>query len=350
MQQDVQFESVVRARFGKVKKKHTKNGIEYRVCCPFCLRNTGKADHDYHMDINPSRERWRCWRCPARGSIGDLFENVRSAQNSVFNIPEQTKVLSTVEPPGELVPLTSLHSDHLALRYIRGRKFKPEVWEKYYGARYCTAGKRFMRIPECPEGLFDTSNTIVFPMWMNGVLVGWQCRLLYNPDKLTEDECEAMAFPVDKETGKHIRPPKYFTGPPGLSKGQILFNYDMARQSEVLVITEGVMKAMAAGPCSIATFGKGVSEVQRRMIEAGNWKLAVILQDKDAAREAASLQSELQRAMPTLILRLEGYNDPDEAPTVEIWRQMDVLASASHIDIGILNLGPYWCDEILREV
>jgi hypothetical protein len=61
---------------------------------------------------------------------------------------------------------------------------------------------------------------------MDGKLVGWQSRLLYTPDNMTDDECEAMGFVKDDDKD-WVKPPKYWTSP-GLEKGRVLFNYDWA--------------------------------------------------------------------------------------------------------------------------
>jgi hypothetical protein len=245
-----------------------------------------------------------------------------------------------VDGPGMLCNLVGLSTDHPCIRYLRGRGFNIELLERVYGVRYCWEGKAFA------NGLFNTTNTLVFPIWMDGKLVGWQSRLLYNPDSLTQEELKAMGVPME-EDGTYPKPPKYFTSP-GFDKGRALFNYDVARKSELIVVCEGPLDAVSVGPCAVATLGKGVTEFQARLIKA-YWKLAVILLDPgDADREMAELQGNLQLSIPTVKIDLQGYKDAGEAPTLEIWRQIVESMDAMGLRIEKYNMGMYWTGDALR--
>lgn len=226
--------------------------------------------------------------------------------------PEKPKRAYCSTDPGELTPLHELPDGHQAIVYLKNRGFDPVVLEKCYGIAYCSKGKKFA------GGVFDTTNTIAIPLYENGSTIGWQCRLLYNPDKLTDEECSMLGFKV-KSSGKYLRPPKYFTSP-GLQKSTILFNSDWASNSKVVVVTEGVFDAISVGLCGVATLGKQVSEEQIRKLS--RWRLVVLLLDPDAEQDQANLANRFPSDVLVIQVHLQGYKDAGECPRKELWKQI----------------------------
>ena len=337
-----QFESALRARYGsQYRKGWGKNGLEFKICCPFCLRRVGKIDRKYRLYMNPSRDQYRCFRCDVRGVLSALFGDIKWIEQTTFT-QAITVLQGEVDPPGAMVALTDLPEDHVASRYLQGRGFDIGTLNSCFGMRFCYDGRKFA------NGLFDTTNTIVIPVWMGGKLVGWQARLLYNPDELTDDECRALGFTLVDEDGELVRPPKYFTSP-GMDKGQVMFNYDMARQSEIVVAAEGPFDVVGIGPSGVATFGKGVSMYQARLLKA-YWRLVVVMLDPgDADAEMNELYRSIELSVRVLRVKLQGYKDPGEAPTREIWRQIDAEAQRRGIDLQTYNWGPYWDRFVMRK-
>lgn len=339
-----QLEGLLRSKYGnRYKRARGKYGIEFRICCPFCLRNVGEADRKYKLYMNPDKNAYHCFRCPAKGALSDLFGAIAWNDGNVFTPPQQSSCLHAVDPPGDLIPLVALPSDHMAIRYLKSRQLDPAVLDRFYGVRYCCAGKTYI------NGLFNTTNTIVFPVWMHNQLVAWQSRLLYNPDSLTNEECAALGFPQDEDDPtKFMRPPKYFT-PPSADKSLLLFNFDSARQCEFVAVSEGPLDAVAIGPAGVATLGKGVSEAQARMLK-WYWKLVIILLDPgDADVEMARLKYDTELSTKAVIVKLKGYKDPGEAPTIEIWRQIDEQVRKCGLDLNNYNWGPRWTTDAFRK-
>jgi hypothetical protein len=318
------LEAVLKRKLGAAyRKARGKNGIEFKICCPFCLKRYGKPDKGYKLSLNPEMNAAHCFRCDYSGPVSGIFkiknDNTPSAKRVEF-------VNFKSEPPGELVRISELPDDHRCCNYLRGRGFSVDALDRYFGVMYCSQGRKYA------GGIYDTTNTVIFPVWMHGKLAGWQSRLMYNPDTLTEAECAAMGFMKDEE-GQFIRPPKYFTDPV-MRKGECLYNFDLARQSELVVVCEGTMDAMSVGPCGVATFGKGVTEMQARIIQ-NNWKLAAILLDPgDAEEEMEKLKAHL-RCIPSFVVDLKGYKDAGEAPSLEIWRQ--IYDSAAKAGFNLLE-------------
>jgi hypothetical protein len=313
------FDEAIRKKFGKVKKTRGRNGVEYRVCCPFCPT----PDDKYHLYINPEYQggSFNCYRCKKRGRGAGSMEELLGVIG-VVNIRQQLpkkELPQEIPPPGSMRNLTELDAEHPAIIYltkIRKRPFDPEELSRSYGVMYCEQGRRF----GSGDFMFDTTNTLVFPVWMWGKLVGWQARLLYDPDKMDDGQCAALGFLQDK-AGKWLRPPKYFTSP-GMEKGRILYNWDVARTCSPIVVTEGVFDAMAVGPAGVAIFGKGVSELQERILKTYCENVVIMLDPGDAREESRRLLRRLALATSVLEVELKGEKDPGDTSTDEIWRQI----------------------------
>jgi len=307
-------EQLLRSKFRDVKRGRGKNGTEYKVNCPKC---GGK----FKLYINPTYKDgvFNCYKCahsgPLRQLIGEFISNDAPVAAPV-NAPLPDNVVS----PGNTVPLEGLGSNNPAIQYLthtRKRAFDPTYLSREYGARYCYDGKEFF----AGGSVFNTTNTLIFPVWMMGNLVGWQSRLLYDPDSLSDDQCAALGFPKDGD-GKHPKPPKYLTNP-GLSKGRVLWNFDMARRYKFVVPSEGVFDAASIGHPGVCTFGTGISDDQARLLK-DYWEAVIIMLDPDGTEaQVQKLVGNLRRAVLTVPVRLSGgYKDPGDTPTEEIWRQI----------------------------
>jgi hypothetical protein len=321
------FERYVSAKFGKFRKGKGKSGVEYMVCCPFCVSNGEPTkDRKYKLYMNPNKGIYRCWRCDASGQLRNIFGEIKELENiAPAAVQQPTAIPTDITMPGDLSLLTNLELGHPAIEYLteaRAVSFDPAEVQNTFGARYCHHGRVF-------GGIYNTTNTLIFPIFLNGTLVGWQSRMLADPDQLTEEYMAIAGFKKD-ENGEWIRPPKYFTSP-GFPKGEVVFNWDVATKTPYLVIVEGVFDAMAIGPSGIATLGKGVTERQiLNILDFCKNRLdvrVIIMLDDDAQEEAFQLQLKLSCYVPVTNVLLEGYHDAGDTPREEIWRQI-------HYNIG----------------
>lgn len=307
-----QLKSELEGRFGRVQRSSGRNGIELITTCPTC----GKKK----LSVNANLGVYKCWHGCGSGTIRELLG--RPIDLSRIEKPKP-RHFGYIEP-GETIGLGSLGDDHPAIVYLKARGFDPMELSTLYGIEYCSNGRTFA------QGVFDTSNTILIPYVKDGKRIGWQSRLLYNPDTLDDTMCELLGF-RRKESGKFEKPPKYFTMP-GFDKSQNLFNYDNAIQSDLVVVTEGAFDAMAVGRCAVAAFGKRLSDEQVSILRT-RWKLVVLLLDPDAEDEQKLLEHRL-RGVSSVSIRLKGYKDAGEAPRMEIWKQIDETLKSNQVNLS----------------
>ena len=310
-----QVELAIKKRFGnKFKLSQINKLTSYQVCCPFCIKEVGKVDKQFKLYITPDKGIYHCFRCGAAGGIYKLFDELSKTKLQNIVIQEDvTELKESTSEPGVLVRPSELDATNPIIGYLRSRGYDPCVLEDVWGIRACTRGCLF-------GGVYDTTDTVIFPVWMDNRLVGWQSRLIYEPDKIKPEDYAWKGFQKD-EDGEYKIPPKYFTSP-GLNKGRILFNYDQARQFKLVVVCEGTFDAISVGPMAVATFGKGVTEQQTKLLQA-YWDCVVILLDPgDADSDTFKLYKSLSSAVKAVPINLKGYKDAGEAPQAEIWNQI----------------------------
>lgn len=306
------LETELSKRFGQVTRSQGHNGLELICNCPIC--------GSHKLSVNAVSGVYKCWKGCCSGHVRKLLK--MHLPMTQAPVRREKRDYGYIEP-GALVPLATVGDDNLGAVYLRSRGFDYRELGRDFGFMYCGAGRKFAR------GLFDTSATVVAQVVMNGMLVGWQARLLYDPDKLTDERCRMIGLPWDPVKSKFDKPPKYMTMP-GMDKREILWNFDNARQSDTVVICEGVYDAARVGRCAVATLGKSVSDQQVGLLEQ-YWRNVIILLDPDAEKDAERLRRKFQTAN-VVTVTLQGYKDAGEAPRAAIWSQIYDACVASGVD------------------
>ena len=325
--------SRLQARFGKVKSSRASDGhVEFSICCPFSHKN--HKDSHFHLSIHSEKGVYRCWSCNRRGHVSDListdgveFQQPREVVAAITNVDSLRKIPEPFDigRGGGLIPVDQLPPDHPAITYLtktRKRPFPPSELARVFGVFYCNIGRIFGR-GTCN---YDTSNTLIFPVYWrdhrpphNPVVIGWQSRLLYDPSKLNDSECNAYGLQRD-EKGEWIRPPKYFTSP-GLDKGRVLYNYLNARQYPYVVVTEGVFDCFSVGPQAVSLFGKTPTELQVNLLQT-YWDEVILLLDPDASKEMKEAYRRLSLSVRVTYVPLTGAKDAGDLLREELWRQI----------------------------
>lgn len=236
----------------KVEEVPQASGEYYRVDCPFCNDDRQRLwiNHCFGTtsEITGST-RYYLAHCYNEDCLAD-FANRQQLEEMVFGLVprglrnhrapvpviEETATVKPTEFPGEVVALSDLPLTHPAIDYLRSRRVNLKELDRDFDVRVCTKCEKYRHCV----------GRIITPVFFDDMLVGWQARYV------GDDWAKRNA-------------PKYFTMP-GMPKRLILYNFDQARKSRVLVVHEGVTDVWATGKRATAVFGKTITVGQERLL------------------------------------------------------------------------------------
>lgn len=272
---------------GVVWARGVKGGERYVVTCPFCGRR--KMWFSYLAGVELPGERgilrfgqdlFICYRClcnedrqKRRKIWQTLKENgydgrggLESGVVELRGRDAEPGAVGVAMDPGDYpvaVPLTSDDCPRCVGEYLRGRGVDPAGLERALGAAWS----------EDPTGKGWGVGRIIFPVYQNRVLVGWQGRAL---DKDVDD-----------------RNPKYLN-PRSCSTRNWLYNMDNARWHDPVVLVEGVFDVYQAGPAAVARFGK-VTHPRQLSLLRGIWgtRSLVYIPDTNDPKATAKARDEI---------------------------------------------------------
>jgi 5S rRNA maturation endonuclease (ribonuclease M5) len=105
--------------------------------------------------------------------------------------------------------------------------------------------------------------------------------------------------------------------PKGSKTGRLLFNFDVARKRDTIVLVEGVYDAIRVGPCGVALLGTSLSPVQLSRLVEAQPKTVVVMLDPDAKAKALEMAMSLTDYFPQVkVVSLD--RDPDEYQRQEL--------------------------------
>jgi len=286
------------------------SGEEYRVNCPFC------NDRRYRLFIN---HRWgyddstlgknlhlaNCYneRCTRKqGNTQALYRRIYTFKNvgerggvtqQQLGAGAEVKGLEQVQMPGVCHPLHTLPVNNLASVYLRKRGYDPVVLSYKFGLSYCV---------EADDRYPLTEGRIIIPITMRGELVGWQAR-----------------YPGDRASWDFL--PKYYSCP-GMARRFMLYNYDTAVKTPVVVVCEGPADVWRVGPYGVALFGSKMTRQQVELVIA-SWAEGVVVvaldSDKAGREGSQEIMSMLRPSVPKLVeVRLDS-KDPGSYDTGALW-------------------------------
>lgn len=214
------------------------------------------------------------WQGAAMDAGDDVV--VRAAKPAVL------RDAGVVELPGAVYRTDRLPPDDEACLYLRRRRFDP-VW---LGANL-GIGK-----------LVDTEDLryewligrLIIPVIFKGRLATWQARRL--------------------DSGVRM---KYFNAPGSYSKS-CLYNFDVARNYDHVVVVEGATKTWRYGPESVGTFGKEGIEGMQAALLADNWPTIVMMLDPNARQRSEAVIAQLAQRCRVCAVDLAEGQEPDEMP------------------------------------
>lgn len=287
--------------FGQQRRRRISNvltwGEYYRVSCPFCRETRQRLwiNHLYGTkDDVGIPQHWlahcyneKCTTDPAVRALLEfhIFGIGQHPQLQIMQGENVSAVLSETRPPGPIAAFHELFPEHPVRRYLLERRYDLAYLSSQYGVGMCVDSTEFPAM----------RGRIYIPIVMHGQLVGWQGRY---PDELDW-----------KATGI----PKYY-GRPGMAKGRMLYNLDVAKQWPFVVVVEGVPSVWRLGGPAVALLGKTLTGPQRILLNYWAGKPIIIMLDPDAADNSEGIVRELKQtaASPVVEIRLPGDYDPGD--------------------------------------
>lgn len=305
-------------------RRRASGSEEYVVRCPFCVDHSGHLyiNYRYGLDDTETEQdnlqlahcfREECLKDPDnRRFLAERIFTVRPASPrqgtwpAPFHRPAEAPGRSGHRrPTADDLQLAPLAPNTVPSLYLHARGFDVAELAATWGIRYCTGSGRYRLM----------SGRIYVPVTMDDALVGWQGRY---PAEL--DWAAAGA-------------PKYYNAP-GMTKSQVLYNYDLARAEPVVVVVEGVTDVWRVGPAGVALFGKSASEAQVRLL-AATWsdRPVLILLDAEAQAEARELRRRLVALHPrdVAVLSLPSGLDPASCPRALLGQYIVLTAQAQSV-------------------
>jgi hypothetical protein len=259
----------------RLRPPNGEYGEYYKVSCPYCNDTKERLWLNHWWGVwDPIVQSYNLWLavCYNEQCTSD-YEVRKELYNTVYgfkNIDQRTnpieilsgneaEELRPVEYPGDWAYLTDVPSDWAAPTYLRERGFAlAELVDKY---------KVAVCVNPLPE-YRSTEGRIIIPIFMDDMLVGWQCR-----------------HPFDMDW-KNTAIPKYYNLP-GMRRRQILYNYDRAGKCPYPVLVEGVTGVWRLGGPAIASLGKTLARPQiERIIKT--WQHVVVMMDGDEPGQEAA--------------------------------------------------------------
>jgi DNA primase len=206
-----------------------------------------------------------------------------------------------IRPPGTVIPLSELPSDHPAREYVAARGFDADALTANFNVGLCIS-------VDAPK-LYTARGRLYIPVTYRQELVGWQCR--------------AIAPNVE---------PKYFNAP-GMKKSALLYNYDQAQSQPYVIVVEGVPSVWRLGKAAVCLFGKTMSYQQQKLI-ARTWagKPVFLLLDHDAKHELDRATTTLSNMSVNVVpVELPDERDPADYSSADIGDLLAARASAAGV-------------------
>ena len=349
---------------GNVRVTKEASGIHLYLPSPICLREYGKAEmYKMHLALNVDKYLKgndmcaMCMKTNKPYSVHNLL-TMKSCEERGFGDDAQHRVVikdnsnyletdadgnKIPKAPGEVVPLTDLDDSHPAIQYVRSRQFDPVELYKQFNASYCVRARPDYPTRRLPGGFYITPQCrIIFYVYVNGVRVGWQGRILefsenniksyYHPgyDKWVpmEERSDSGKFVPLSEVGDGWDPAKYIHAP-GTKTTHALMGYDAAvefnkdRTTKYIGLTEGPLDSARLGVPFCAVMGKHFNTDKAKLLRRFD-KIVLAVQNDEASKtlldEVTSVMSIYGRKPIKIINPPEQYNDFGDMPMSQVER------------------------------
>jgi hypothetical protein len=328
------------ALFGPPRLNHRTRKLEasflhlgeyYRVNCPYCNDRRFRL-YVNHLWCTPSpvdgEPLWHLATCYNQDCLHDHYrdfhERVWGFRNASTRAAMKTMKVaegvvvdrphSHAPLPGECFAVDQLDRDHPAVIYLEDRGFDVHELGSTWGVAYC---KRAL-------GIYgQAGQRLIVPIQFEGLQVGWQARYLGELD------------------WKKAGVPKYYTLS-HFKTGKVLYNYDRAREHDLVVVCEGVADVWAVGDQGVALFGKTLGQHQQELLSgwaARERGLIVLMLDPgawgDPAKHKAFLDEfRVRMGQKVVEVALPDRRDPGQYERRALWRLIHAQVRAAGFDPG----------------
>jgi hypothetical protein len=260
------FESYLTEKDVEFKIMDSGDHKEWALNCPSCM-DRGEPSHDIHKKlwVNVQKGEFHCYRCKWSGPMTRLIEKMsnipfgetmkvlRGEQldpldalnlklyEEHYDFDEDEDDLHEIEMPYGYIPIEGPHP------YLNKRGI-PWKYAANHDWGFSKAGY--------------TKDRIIVPTIMEGKVVYWQARATWEE-------------PGNKDFKKVLNPK-------GVSAKSILYNYDIAKTHETIVIVEGFIDAVKTGPNAMATNGKRLHAEQVEWLRKTGAQRIIMCWDLDS--------------------------------------------------------------------
>lgn len=300
-------------RHGGYKESHSPNSHEYLLPCPHCSSDRLRWNH-------PSKAAWICWGCKRSGDTVDLIaaceKTDRVAAIALLeesymggDAPTELRSITQAPPPAaKQIPwpehvelIDERNPAHSGARMYLARRGIDDDTARLYRIGVGRAGK--------------LKDYVVFPVYMDGLLVYWQGRATWDPPayytaEMRKEWIRATAY--RKTLNPYSQPGQY-------TAQDVVFNHDRARTSPEVVICEGPVDAIKVGPHAVALFGKSCSPSKLHRITRMHARAYVVYLDRgeEELESARHIAAQLAQWAPTRIAVPPVGSDPGSLSPAE---------------------------------
>ena len=266
------FQHSYDALSGKVKSKIVSSGEYYRVCCHKCGDSRFRLYVSYlfgqYDDVVGDKilfpaichnENCNLWRDDMDGLSlvnylkGYLRGSVDSLSDAVIGAPEIIEW--RIDDMGITQPLSKLYKNHPARIYLIERNLDPDYLSAYYDVRLSFSP---------PQRFNLMRGRIVFPLWMDKKLYGFQGRSYMPTEKL-----------------------RWYTAT-GTKTSHVLYSFDFARQFDTIVLCEGITDTLTVGPQGTGTLGQTIHANHIQLIKnISTDKIVLVAYDQQSKSDEA---------------------------------------------------------------
>lgn len=264
---------------------------EYALNCPMCkVRGEKRNDTRRRLWVNQKKATFVCYNCGWDGPLQRFIQVFSKCEwESALRILEGRRPTTL-----ELLSFTLVHNSGYELDPEEDTSLKEvEFPHGFTLFNDCTGATEFHDYLEKRGVPLDyaikngwgfsevgfSQDRIIVPTYVDNTLVYWQAR-----DILEEDHADWGSKIYSK-----------VLNPKGVSARSVLYNYDTAKDHGEIILCEGFIDAVKAGPNAVATNGKSLHHAQLELLRKTKAKSIVILWDDDAYTDETKWKKGIHR-------------------------------------------------------